>query len=67
MNDCGQIKLWLKEAGLYLQFLNEDIDSINSIRGNVASRIAEMLKEATKNLREAVSLLNREIKEAKKR
>lgn len=37
MNDSRQIKLRLKETGMYLQFLNEDIDSIESIRENVAS------------------------------
>ena len=62
MNGHRQIKLWLKEAGIYLEFLNEDIDSIESIRENMASQIEQLLKEATKKLRESVNLLNIEIK-----
>ena len=62
MNGHRQIKLWLKEAGIYLEFLNEDIDSIESIRENMASQIEQLLKEAIKKLRESVNLLNIEMK-----
>lgn len=52
----------LKETGMYLQFLNEDIDSIESIRENVASQIEQSLQEATEKLRDSANLLDLEIK-----
>lgn len=62
MNDSRQIKMRLKETGMYLQFLNEDIDSIESIRENVASQIEQSLQEATEKLRDSANLLDLEIK-----
>jgi hypothetical protein len=62
MNDSRQIKLRLKETEMYLQFLNEDIESIESIRENVASQIEQSLQEATEKLRESANLLDLEIK-----
>ena len=67
MDGHRQIKLWLKEAGIYLQFLNEDIDSIESIRENTVSQIEQLLKEATKKLRKSVNLLKIEIKKERNR
>jgi hypothetical protein len=58
MNGPRQIKLRLKEAGIYLQYLQEDIDSVESIRENIASQIDQLLREATQKLREAGNLLN---------
>ena len=65
MNDHRQIKLRLKESEMYLQFLNEDIDSIESINEDTASRIEQLLQEATKKLRESANLFNHEFKEEK--
>lgn len=62
MTDLRQIKILLKEAGLYIQFLNEDVDSVESIRQNMAFSIEELLKQATKNLRKSANLLNLEVK-----
>ena len=62
MNDNRQIKLRLKEAGIYLRYLHEDIDSVKSIRASIASQIDQLLKEATRKLREAGNLLNFETK-----
>lgn len=62
MNSHKQIKLCLKEAAIYLQFLNEDMDSIESVRENMVFQIEQLLKEATKKLRESVNLLKIEIK-----
>ena len=67
MNDKGQIKLWLKEAGFYLQFLNENMDSIESIRKTMSFRLEQLLKDATESLRESVNLLNLEVREARKK
>lgn len=62
MNGHIQIKIRLKEAGIYLQFLKEDIDSTEFIRENIASQIEQLLKEVTKKLRKSANLLNLEIK-----
>ena len=62
MNDNRQIKLRLKEAGIYLRYLHEDIDSVKSMRASIASQIDQLLKEATRKLREAGNLLNFETK-----
>jgi len=62
MNDLAQIKFQLEEAELYLRFLSEDIYSVESIRENVASQISQLLKEATKRLRESANLLHVEIR-----
>ena len=62
MNDYRQIKLRLKEAGVYLRFLHEDIDSGKSIRASIATQVDQLLKEATQKLREAGNLLNVETK-----
>jgi hypothetical protein len=58
MNGHREIKVRLKEAEIYLQFLKEDIDSIEFIRENIASQIDQLLREATQKLREAGNLLN---------
>jgi hypothetical protein len=62
MDDHGQIKIRLKEAGIYLQFLNEDIDSVESIREKRAFQIDQLLREVTKRLRKSVHLLTLERK-----
>ena len=62
MNDQRQIKYRLKEAGIYLQYLHEDIDSVEFIRENIASQVDQLLEEATQKLREAANLLNLETK-----
>jgi len=62
MNDHVRIKLRLKEAEMYLQFLNEDMDSIESISEDLASQIEQLFKEVTKRLRELANLLDFEIK-----
>ena len=63
MNDLAQIKFQLEEAELYLRFLSEDIYSVESSRENIASQISQLLKEATKRLRESANLLHVEIRE----
>ena len=62
MKDLRQIKSLLKEAGLYIQFLTEDIDSVEPIREDMACSIEQLLKQATKKLRESANLLNLEVK-----
>ena len=62
MNAQRQIKYRLKEAGIYLQYLHEDIDSVEFIRENIASQVDQLLEEATQKLREAANLLNLETK-----
>jgi hypothetical protein len=62
MNAHRQIKIRLQEAGISLQFLKEDIDSIEFIRENVASQIEQLLQEVTKKLRKSADLLNLEMK-----
>lgn len=62
MTDLRQIKFLLREAGLYIQFLNEDVDSVESIRKNMAYPIEQLLKQATIKLRESANLLNLEVK-----
>ena len=57
MNDRKQIKFRLKEAEVYLQFLNDDIDSIESIDEDIASELAQMLSGAKIRLRESENLL----------
>lgn len=51
---------------MYLQFLNEDVDSVESINENIASQIAQMLSEVKIRLRESANLLDFEIKGDKK-
>lgn len=58
MNGPRQIKFRLKEAGIYLEYLHEDMDSVESIHEHIASRIDQLLEEATQKLREAGNLLN---------
>jgi hypothetical protein len=67
MNDHSQIKFLLKEAGMYIQFLNEDLGSVESVRENVGSRIEQLLKQATKKLRESANLLNLEVRGGRKK
>jgi hypothetical protein len=62
MNDQRQIKYRLKEAGIYLQYLHEDLDSVEFIRENIASQIDQLLKGAAQKLRKAANLLNLETK-----
>jgi hypothetical protein len=62
MNDQRQIKYRLKEAGIYLQYLHEDLDSVEFIRENIASQIDQLLKGAAEKLRKAANLLNLETK-----
>ena len=62
MNDSRQIKLLLKEAEMYLQFLNEDMDSGEFINEDLASRIEQLLQEMNKRVRELANLLELQIK-----
>jgi len=62
MNDSRQIKLLLKEAEMYLQFLNEDMDSVEFINEDLASRIEQLLQEVNKRVRELANLLELQIK-----
>jgi hypothetical protein len=66
MNDHRQIKFRLKETEMYLQFLNEDLDLAESISENIATRIDQLLKEATTRLRESANLLHVEVKGERK-
>ncbi len=66
MNDHRQIKFRLKEAEMYLQFLNEDLDLAESINEGIASQINQLLKEATTRLRESANFLHVEVKEGRK-
>ncbi len=65
MNDHRGIRLWLKEAEVYLQFLNEDLDRIESLRESIASQMEKLLKGATKKLQESLNLLDMEMREEK--
>ena len=62
MNDHRQIKLLIREAEMYLQFLNEDIDAIESIGERSTSQLTDVLIEVTGKLREAANILHLEIK-----
>ena len=62
MNDSRQIKLLLKEAEMYLQFLNEDMESVEFINEDLASRIEQLLQEVNKRVRELANLLELQIK-----
>jgi len=62
MNDHGRIKLRLREAEMYLQFLKEDMDSVELINEDTASRVDQLLQEVTKRLRELANLLDLHIK-----
>ena len=66
MNDRSQIKFLIKEAEMYLQFLKEDLDLIESLDESIASRINQLLKEARKLLRESANLLHVEVKGERK-
>ncbi len=52
---------------MYIQFLNEDLGSVESVRENVGSRIEQLLKQATKKLRESANLLNLEVRGGRKK
>lgn len=67
VKDPRAFKFLLKEAGMYLQFLNEDVELVESIRENMASQIEQLLKGATEKLRESVNLLNLELREGKQK
>jgi hypothetical protein len=67
VDDHRRITLLLKEAGMYLQFLGEDVNSGATIRENLASQIEKLLKEATNRLRESANLLNLEVKGERKK
>ena len=62
MNEHRQIKFLLKEAEMYLQFLNEDIDAVESIGERSTSDLTNVLKEVTGKLREAANIFHLEIK-----
>lgn len=62
MNDHRQIKLLIREAEMYLQFLNEDIDAIESIGERSTSQLTDVLIEVTGKLREAANIFHLEIK-----
>ena len=62
MNEHRQIKFLLKEAEMYLQFLNEDIDAVESFGEKTTSDLTDVLKEVTGKLREAVNIFHLEIK-----
>jgi len=66
MNDHRQIKFRLKETEMYLQFLNEDLDLAESINESTASKIDQLLKEATTRLRKSANLLHVEVKGGRK-
>ena len=66
MNDHRQIKFLLKEAEMYLQFLNEDIDAIESIDEKSTSDLTDVLIEVTGKLREAANIFHLEIKRESK-
>ena len=67
VDDHRRVKLLLKEAGMYLQFLSEDMDAGESIPENMLSQIEQLLQEATKRLRESANLLNLEVKGERKK
>ena len=58
MNEHRQIKFLLKEAEMYLQFLNEDIDALESIGEKSTSDLTDVLKEVTGKLREAANIFH---------
>ena len=66
MNDHRDIKFRLKEAEMYLQFLNEDLDLAESINESIASQIDQLLKEATTRHRKSANLLHVDVKEGRK-
>jgi hypothetical protein len=61
MNDRRNIKFRLEEAEMYLQFLKEDLDLIESLDESIVSQINQLLKEARRLLRESANLFNIEI------
>ena len=67
MNDHRQIEFLLKEARIHIQFLNEDLGSIESIREDMAPQIEQLLEEATKKLRESANLLNLGVRGGRKK
>jgi hypothetical protein len=66
MNDFRQIKFLLREAEMYLQFLTEDLDAIESIGEKSTSQLAGMLSKVTRKLREAANIFHLEIKREEK-
>jgi len=62
MNDHRNIKFRLKEAEMYLQFLREDMDSVESINEDIAPRIEQLLQEVSERLRQLANLLDLQIK-----
>ena len=67
VDDHRQIKLLLKEAGMYLQFLTEDMDAVESIPENMLCKIEQLLQEATKKLRESTYLSKLELRGGRKK
>jgi len=51
---------------MYLQFLDEDLDLIESMDEGIASQINQLLNEATTRLRESANLLHVEVKGERK-
>ena len=66
MNNHRQVKFLLREAEMYLQFLTEDLDAIESIGEKSTSQLADVLSEVTRKLREAANLFHLEIKREEK-
>jgi hypothetical protein len=62
MNEHRQIRFLLKEAEMYLQFLNEDIDAVESVREKSTAELTDVLKEVTKKFREAPNIFPLKIK-----
>ena len=61
MDHHRQIRFLLREAEMYLQFLTEDLDVIESICEKSTSHIIDMLSEVTGKLREAANIFHLEI------
>jgi len=62
MNNHRQIKLLIREAEMYLQFLNEDIDAVESVGERSTSQLTDVLIEVVGKLREAANIFHLEIK-----
>ncbi|MFX0198750.1 MAG: hypothetical protein ACFFCW_21720 [Candidatus Hodarchaeota archaeon] len=61
MNPRRQVRFLLREAEMYLQFLTEDLDAIESIGEKSTSQLADVLSEVTGKLREAVNVFQLKI------
>jgi hypothetical protein len=61
MDHHRQIRFLLREAEMYLQFLTEDLDAIESIGEKSTSHLIDVLSEVTGKLREAANIFHLEI------